>query len=295
MKTPAKTNRQGGGFFLPNRLFRAIIIRMEEISRREIKPIEQLVFSDDFMFGAVMREPEICKGVLERLLKIKIDHIEYPELQKSITPFYSRKGVRLDVYVSEGNRVFDVECQSYKAESIGKRSRYYQAMLDIDSLMKGADYSELKESFVIFICLDDPFKAGLPVYTFERICAENKSVELGDRTHHLIFNSSAYDSESDPELRDFLLFMKSNKAQSNFTRRIESMVQTKKFEQSFVNEYMAWNLHDQDMLKKGRMEGRLEGRMEAQTETARKLLEANIPVEIISETTSLPVEFIEKL
>lgn len=67
-------------------------------TRREIKPVEELVFSDDFMFGAVMMDAEICKGVLERLLRIKIDHVEYPELQKSITPFYTKKGVRLDVY-----------------------------------------------------------------------------------------------------------------------------------------------------------------------------------------------------
>ena len=127
-----------------------------------IKTIEELTITDDFMFGAVMRDAAICKGVLERLLRIKIDHIEYPELQKVITPFYSRKGVRLDVYVADSGRVFDVECQTYRIESIGKRTRYYQSMIDIDSLMKGADYAELKESFVIFICLDDPFKAGLP-------------------------------------------------------------------------------------------------------------------------------------
>ena len=118
---------------------------------REIKPVDELVFSDDFMFGAVMMDSDICKGVLERLLQIKIDHIEYPELQKSISPFYTKKGVRLDVYVADSDKVFDVECQSYKIENIGKRTRYYQSMLDIDSLMKGADYSALKESYVIFI------------------------------------------------------------------------------------------------------------------------------------------------
>ena len=32
------------------------------------------------------------------------------------------------------------------------------------------------------------------------------------------------------------------------------MVQTKKFEQSFVNEYLAWNLHDQDVEKRGRID-----------------------------------------
>ena len=41
------------------------------------KPIEELTFTDDFMFGRVMQNPEICKGFLERLLEIKIDKIGY--------------------------------------------------------------------------------------------------------------------------------------------------------------------------------------------------------------------------
>lgn len=133
------------------------------------------------MFGAVMSEPKICKEVLELLLQIEIDHVEYPELQKPISPFYSKKGVRLDVYVAGSDKVFDVECQSYKVENIGKRTRYYQSMIDTDSLLKGADYSELKESYIIFICLDDPFEAELPVYTFERKCKESEEVELAMR------------------------------------------------------------------------------------------------------------------
>ena len=214
------------------------------------------------MFGAVMREPEICKGVLERLLQIRIDHLEYPELQKSISPFYTRKGVRLDVYVADSDRVFDVECQSYKIENIGKRTRYYQSMLDCDSLFKGADYSALKESYVIFICLDDPFSAGLPKYSFERVCKKNADVDLGDKTHHLVFNASAYEKEDVPDIRDFLAFMKNNAAESDFTRRIANMVQTKKFEQTFLNEYMAAHLHDLDVQRKGREEGRVSAYLE---------------------------------
>ena len=48
-----------------------------------IKPVEELTFTDDFMFGYVLRDPEICKTLLETLLGIQIEHIEYPELQKS--------------------------------------------------------------------------------------------------------------------------------------------------------------------------------------------------------------------
>mgnify|MGYP002626628930 FL=1 len=239
---------------------------MEADRKREIKPVEELVFTDDFMFGAIMREPRICKGVLERLLQIEIDHIEYPELQKSISPFYGRKGVRLDVYVAEDGRVFDVECQSYRVESIGKRTRYYQSMIDCDSLLKGADYSELKESFVIFICVDDPFGRGLPVYTFERTCREDAGIGLGDMTHHIVFNAAASEQEKNPGIRDFLSFVRGNRPESEFTREIARMVQEKKFEQSFLNEYFAWNLHDQDIMRRGRAEGRAEGRAAAYIE-----------------------------
>lgn len=51
-----------------------------------IKPFEELTLADDFMFYQVMQNDEICIGVLERLLKIEIDHIERQELQKEIKP-----------------------------------------------------------------------------------------------------------------------------------------------------------------------------------------------------------------
>ena len=57
----------------------------------KVKPIEELTFTDDFMFGRIMQNPEICKGLLERLLEIKIDKIEYPILQKTIAPHYTYK------------------------------------------------------------------------------------------------------------------------------------------------------------------------------------------------------------
>ena len=62
------------------------------------KPIEELTFTDDFMFGCIMKNEHICRGVLERLLRMQIGKIEYPTLQKSISPFYESKGIRLDVY-----------------------------------------------------------------------------------------------------------------------------------------------------------------------------------------------------
>ena len=63
---------------------------------------EDLGISNDFLFGKVMQNPELCKELLQRILPdLKIDHIEYPELQKNIKQDIDAKSVRLDVYVKD--------------------------------------------------------------------------------------------------------------------------------------------------------------------------------------------------
>jgi hypothetical protein len=66
-----------------------------------MKPIEKLTFTDDYMFGTVMKNEKICKGVIERLLHIKVDHVELITLQKDISPYYETRGVRYDVYIKD--------------------------------------------------------------------------------------------------------------------------------------------------------------------------------------------------
>ena len=56
------------------------------------KRLEELSITDDFMFGAVMRDPRRCKPLLELILGVKIHHIEYPELQKAISERYDSCG-----------------------------------------------------------------------------------------------------------------------------------------------------------------------------------------------------------
>ncbi len=126
-----------------------------EVLFMKFKPIEELTFTDDFMFGYVLHNPEICKELLEQLLQIKIDHVEYPKLQETINSYYDSKGVRLDVYVKDSNRIFDIEIQNSVDITLPKRTRYYQSMLDIDNLLKGEEYSELKVMVPTLIHIED--------------------------------------------------------------------------------------------------------------------------------------------
>ena len=105
---------------------------------------ENLKLSNDFMFAKVMRNSELCKELLERLLDMPIDHIEYPEEQKVIDIAKDSKSVRLDVYVKDGKgTVYNVEIQTTSNRNLPKRTRYYQGMIDLNAIEKGADYRNL--------------------------------------------------------------------------------------------------------------------------------------------------------
>ena len=262
-----------------------------------LKPIEDLTFTDDFMFGRIMQNSEICKGLLERLLEIKIEKIEYPTLQKSISPHYKSKGVRLDVYVQDSNRVFDIEIQNFLDENLPKRTRYYQSMMDIDLLLKGNNYTQLKESFVIFVCKEDFFGENMPCYFFTNTCRDKPDLQLGDETHKIIFNASAFENEKNLEKKSILEYIIDKKSTSEFTTKLDTLVEQTKLNEIFKGDYMAWGLAEFDAeqrgYKEGISEGIAQGAYEKAIETAKNLLAMGLSIENIFKATGLSIEEIK--
>ena len=261
------------------------------------KPVEELTFTDDFMFGRVMQNPEICKGFLERLLEIKIDKIEYPTLQKTISPHYKSKGIRLDVYVEDSNRVFDIEIQNVLDENLPKRSRYYQSMMDIDLLSKGKNYTELKESFVIFVCKEDFYGFNLPCYSFSNNCKEIAELQFGDMTNKIVFNASAFANEKNVEKKSILEYIIDKKSTSDFTNKLDDLVERTKLNEIFRGDYMAWGLAEFDAEQRGKKEGYSEGVSDGEyqkaIETAKNMIRNNISFDVIADCTGLSIEDIK--
>ncbi len=83
--------------------------------QRKIKEYEELTISDDFMFYKVMQNPELCKELLEILLDVEIEKLEYISRQKVLKKTYDGKGIRLDVYTKDiNNTVYNLEMQAIK-------------------------------------------------------------------------------------------------------------------------------------------------------------------------------------
>ena len=132
---------------------------------------EKLPLSNDFMFCRVMSNLDVCREFIERLLHIKIERLAQPESQKAVNISADTRGVRFDVYVKDSSRVFDLEMQVANQGDLPFRARYYQGALDMDMLKTGEPVTNLKESYIVFLCLFDPFKQRLPVYTVQKIFA----------------------------------------------------------------------------------------------------------------------------
>lgn len=266
------------------------------------KSFDELTFSDDWMFQKVMRNPAICAELVARLLHINVDHVEYPELEKTIAPYYQSKGVRLDVYLKDSNKVIDIECQSNLKPALGKRTRYYQSMIDIDSLMKGEEYEKLKESYILFICKNDPFKDeqenhfGLPCYTFRNVCSENGAVNLDDKTIKVIYNASAYEREEDSLIKDFLHYIYTDKpGEDDLSNRLSRLVKKYKEDENLRSDYLAVNLHDHDIRYEALQEGEQIGAQKKALETATNMIRKKYPISDISEITGLPPEKVLEL
>ena len=252
------------------------------MSTYKIKPWEELTITDDYMFKLVMRHPKICKRLIEKILKIKIKHIVYLDDEKSLKFRYSGKGIRLDVYVEGDDTVYDIEMQvrNYGDEELAYRTRYYQSMIDVDSLAAGADYKELKKSYVIFLCPFALFDKQRHLYTFRNICVQNKELELNDGTNKVFLCSEGQMNDVSSDVMAFLDYMKGLPSGDDFVSEIDNFIKEVKIKEEERVSYMTYEMkireaHD-DGKEEGRKEGRREGRKEGQKETLQTLLSLGI-------------------
>lgn len=225
---------------------------------RTKKKYEELTIVDDFMFGKIMRNPEHCKKLLEIILDVKIRKITFLEDQKTMNPDYMSKGVRMDVYVEDGaDTVYAVEMQARNTGELPMRSRYYQAVVDINLIEKGLDYERLKKSYIIFICTFDPFGKGKHIYHFKNLCHEDPTLRLEDGTEKIFLNTKGTMNDVDDELRSLLDYFESKVPQNAFTGKLDQAVIAARLHKDWRQEYMVIERMMMDSKREGIKEGKL--------------------------------------
>ena len=272
---------------------------------------ENISFTNNFAFCKVMQNEEICREVIETLLHIKVGRLEYKSFEKDLKLEIDKRGIRLDVYIADNNRVFDLEMQTTNQKNLGCRMRYYQSLIDAELLDKGANFNDLKESNIIFFCTFDPFRKGLPQYTFCNSCEELPDLKLDDKCRKIAYNVNAFEKVDDEKIRKLLEFISTGKSETPLTNKICKELKRVQGNEEWRAEYMTWEMLKQDTYDSGFSAGRNEGiaigeergislgitqgAYQKAVETAKNALSMKLTLEQIANLTGLSVEVIQDL
>ena len=278
-----------------------------------------LTIQSDFIFKKVMSRKRICKHLLEELLQIEIADINYIEAEKTIDPDYSSRGIRLDIIVADDkNTHYNLEMQvknkknpQTKAFVLPKRSRYYQALLDIDLLQAGQPYDLLPPTFIIFICIFDFFEKGNYVYTFKKRCLEDLELEFPDEATTMILNTKGTHGDISKDIKSFYDYVNNHIVTTDFTKQIDDEISYLKLDTKVRREFMLMEARLLDERREGIAEGKEIGLVEGEAiglakgesiglakeklATAKRLFSMGLSVQDIAKATSLPVEQVEAL
>ncbi len=248
-----------------------------------------LPFTNDFIFGMVMRNPAVCMAFLKAVLpeenfsEIKMKLPANPllreepleegefdmekfkvEIQKSLKFEGGMHGVCFDAYAETPEKAAEIEMQTVKEAFIGKRTRFYQCNIDLDHFEQGKPYSQLKRSFIIMVCTYDPFGRDEPVYYFQTI-EKKLGLNIGDEAFKIVLNTACSPEKVPENLRALYAYINdpSKCEGSELVKAIDKRV--KKFNgrdwrwRQVTLEYMMMEEY-----RKGKEEGKLEGKLEGQ-------------------------------
>lgn len=252
---------------------------------RRKKTLKELTLKDNFMFGAVMSDEKNCHRLLELVLRFPIERVEISK-EKSIIFHPEYKGVRLDVYAKdENNTHYNIEMQVIKDEALFRRARYYHSQIDMEMLLSGADYSELPNSYVIFICDFDPLDGAKYCYHVKNRCTEMPDAEICDGSNTIFLSTRGKNTSEVPkEIIKFLEYVRADLEEStkdfedDYVKTLQESVASIKRNREMEDRYMLLEI----MLKDERKEGKVEACVE-------------VVLDLLEELGTVPEDLCEKI
>lgn len=107
------------------------------------------------------------------------------------------RDIWLDIDATDSNNIeYDIEVQRADKGADRKRARYHSSILDAHLLKPNEDFSNLPETYVIFITENDVIGKDKPIYTIERQIT-NIEEPFNDGEHIIYVNGANKDSATE--------------------------------------------------------------------------------------------------
>lgn len=233
--------------------------------RNKITPLQELTLMDRFLFDETMEDLEACQAMLEIILESEqpiVLRVSESEKEERTAP--DLRAARFDIFAQdEEDTVYNAEMQKKNKGNLPKRSRYYQAHLDVALLELGeTDFNKMNPSYMIMIGAFDLFGHGKYRYTFHMRCEEEPSIRLEDGATRIFLNTKGQDSEGvSQELIDFLKYVENpdevqaKKSKSPRIGRIHERISSIKASEEMGVKYMQEWEEKIYIREEGRQEG----------------------------------------
>ena len=162
-----------------------------------ITELENLNLVDRFLFDEVMEDQASYQALISILLENEIEILDKTQTEKELRVSPEIRQVRLDVVsMDREKKVYFTEMQKQDTGNLRRRSRYYQAQLDVSLLEPGTvNFNLLNDSCFILIAPFDLFKKGLYRYTFEGACRECPELKIRDGAVRIFINTKGTNRE----------------------------------------------------------------------------------------------------
>lgn len=171
---------------------------------KEIQPntetIEQIIdnmnlFDDDLMSMVFDKNIEATELMLKIILRRNdINVISVVGQREFQNPIVDGKNIRLDILAKDRTgKYYNIEVQKKPDGAHIRRARFNSSMIDVRMLKEGQEFSELHDSYVIFITETDIFGHGIPIYTINRHFEEIE--DMFDDGSHIVYVNGSYKGE----------------------------------------------------------------------------------------------------
>ena len=267
------------------------MINIEEAIRAFLRDAD--LMDDDFMKICLHEHMNCIQAMIQHVLSSKNIKIVKVELQKIYQGF--NRSLIIDIFAEDENgTIYDVEIQKLNSGAVPRRARFHGGMMDVHHLKKGHDFSDLPDSYIIFITANDIIGHGKTMYTISKY-VDGFNEPFDDGQHIIYVNCSAENDGS--EVWKLIHDMKcKNPDEMLIPELAERVRELKKIPKGGrkMNKYLQEYIDK--ALEKSRAELRAEGRAEAQENFVSKLIKAGVmTLEKIAETFSIPLADVQAI
>ena len=276
-----------------------------------LKRLTKFTLLSDVFMSVVFSDLEACQHAIRILSGDSRIRLKTVRTQYAISKAVSH-GARLDVLAEDmDGRLYHMEIEGSDTVDHARRTRFYSAMTDSETLRKGSSYSELPRRHIFYISGPDIWKGGYTVYEEEkrlrqtgqphddgvRIAYVNTAVNDGSRIAKLMdyFKTADPFDDSEGELSKMVRFLKTEERGMDIMCEIMDQIR-EDGKQEGMRKGLQKGLQKglREGRRKGKREGRRAGALESSRKAARNLSRMGMPAEMIAQVVEKDVSTIEK-